>query len=155
MLRLRPMTQDELDARLPVLQREYEEDELRSGRDTPETVHANVAALLERLLPEGASSPGQLLFSGVDEAGVVVGYIWLGLPTGERAQAWVYDVQVDEPFRRRGHGRALMLAAEDVLRSRGIGALGLNVFGHNPGARQLYESLGYEIKSLSMAKDLA
>jgi ribosomal protein S18 acetylase RimI-like enzyme len=149
------MTQNELDARLTVLRREYAEDELRSGRDRPETVHANVAALLERLLPEGASSPGQLLFSGVDEDGTVVGYIWLALPTDDRGSAWVYDVQVDEPFRRRGHGRALMLAAEEVLRSRGVGVLGLNVFGHNPGARQLYESLGYEIKSLSMAKDLA
>nr|BFE62537.1 hypothetical protein GCM10020063_070630 [Dactylosporangium thailandense] len=44
MLRLRPMTQEELDARLPVLHRDYADDELRSGRDRPETVHANVAA---------------------------------------------------------------------------------------------------------------
>lgn len=154
MLRLRPMTREELAARLPVLRRDYARDELRAGRDQPATVHANVAALLERLLPAGVDSPGQLLFSGVDETGAVVGYIWLGLPTDERPQAWVYDLQVDPAFRRRGHGRALMLAAEEVLRERGIRTLGLNVFGHNPDARRLYESLGYETRTVSMAKDL-
>jgi ribosomal protein S18 acetylase RimI-like enzyme len=154
MLRLRPMTQEELDARLPVLKREYAQDEVRAGRDTPETVHANVAALLDRLLPDGVATEGHLLFSGVDATGAVVGYLWLGLPGQQRPQAWVYEIAVDAEFRRRGHGRALMLAAEDVLRERGVTSLGLNVFGHNPGARALYDSLGYETMSVAMAKDL-
>jgi hypothetical protein len=49
MLHLRPMTQDELDARLPALARDYAEDEVRSGRDRPETVAANFAALYESI----------------------------------------------------------------------------------------------------------
>ncbi|WP_432987194.1 GNAT family N-acetyltransferase [Dactylosporangium sp. CA-233914] len=154
MLRLRPMTQDELDARLPVLQRDYAQDEVRAGRDRPETVHANVAALLARLLPDGVGTDGQLLFTGVDEEGAAVGYIWLALPTEARPQAWVYDIQVDPGHRRHGYGRALMLAAEDVLRERGITSLGLNVFGVNTGARRLYESLGFQTMAIQMAKDL-
>jgi ribosomal protein S18 acetylase RimI-like enzyme len=153
MLHLRPMTQAELDALLPALQREYAEDELRAGRDTPETVHANVAKLLERLLPDGVASPGQLLYVGVVD-GEVVGHLWLALPTPSRPQAWVYDIQVFPDRRGRGHGRALMLAAEDELRGRGITTLGLNVFGHNPAARALYESLGFQTTSVQMAKEL-
>jgi ribosomal protein S18 acetylase RimI-like enzyme len=154
MLRLRAMTQEEFDARLPVLYRDYAEDELRAGRARPENVRLQVAALFARLLPDGVDSPGQLLFSGVSADGDVVGYIWLALPTADRPQAWVYDVVVDVAFRRQGYGRALMLAAEEELRSRGIGVLGLNVFGHNAGARELYESLGYETMTIQMAKDL-
>ncbi|GAA3457213.1 GNAT family N-acetyltransferase [Dactylosporangium matsuzakiense] len=155
MLVLRAMTQDELEARLPVLHEEYADDELRAGRDRPETVRSNVAALFRQLLPDGVATPGHLLFSGVDDGGAVVGWIWLALPGAKRPQAWVYEVQVDPPFRRRGFGRALVLAAEEELRSRGVSELGLNVFGHNVGARSLYESLGFSVKSITMAKDLA
>ncbi|GAA2381947.1 GNAT family N-acetyltransferase [Dactylosporangium salmoneum] len=154
MLTLRPMTQAELDAMMPALKREYAEDELRAGRGTAESVHAKVEELFATLLPQGAGTPGQLLFLGVAD-GAVVGHIWLALPGEKRDQAWVYDVQVDPAHRRRGHGRALMLAAEEELKRRGVAKLGLNVFGHNPGARALYEELGYQTMSIQMSKELA
>ncbi|MEV6928612.1 GNAT family N-acetyltransferase [Dactylosporangium sp. NPDC051485] len=154
MLTLRPMTQAELDAMTPALKREYAEDELRAGRGTAESVHAKVEELFARLLPQGVGTPGQLLFNGVAD-GAVVGRIWLALPAEQHDQAWVYDVQVDPAHRRRGHGRALMLAAEEELKRRGVAKLGLNVFGHNPGARALYEELGYETMSVQMSKELA
>lgn len=153
MFELRPMTQAEYDARIPALRREYAADEVRAGRSTPETAHERVAELFAQLLPEGLTTPGHLLFSGVAD-GVVIGFIWFGLPTPERPQAWVYDIQVDPEHRRHGYGRALMLAAEDQLRSRGVERLGLNVFGHNPNARNLYESLGFQVTSLQMSKEL-
>jgi ribosomal protein S18 acetylase RimI-like enzyme len=37
-----------------------------------------------------------------------------------------------------------MTLAEDEARARGATELGLNVFGHNPVAKHLYESMGYE-----------
>jgi ribosomal protein S18 acetylase RimI-like enzyme len=154
-MQLHPMTQADLDVRLPVLKREYAEDELKSSRRTPEAVHAGVEELFARLLPAGVDSPGQLWFSGVDDGGAVVGYIWLALPDEQRPQAWVYDIQVDPAHRRRGHARAMLLAAEQVLLARGVTRLGLNVFGYNPGARALYEGLGYEITSVQMSKELA
>jgi ribosomal protein S18 acetylase RimI-like enzyme len=153
-MQLRPMSQAELDALLPALKREYAQDELRAGRGTPEAVHAQVEDLFARLLPDGVDSPGQLLFVGVDGDGAVVGRIWLGLPDEHRPQAWVYDIEVDPAHRRRGYARAMLLAAEEVVRARGVTRLGLNVFGHNPGARALYESLGYATMSVQMSKEL-
>ncbi len=46
--------------------------------------------------------------------------------------------------RRRGVGRALLLAAEEWARSAGVGKLELHVFPHNEAAIRLYESCGYE-----------
>jgi len=57
----------------------------------------------------------------------------------------------------RGEGaRALATAAfaalEGEARARGLAGIGLHVFGHNPGARALYEKLGYETTNLHMFK---
>lgn len=46
--------------------------------------------------------------------------------------------------RRRGVGRALLLAAEEWARGAGIRKLELHVFPYNEAAIALYESCGYE-----------
>jgi ribosomal protein S18 acetylase RimI-like enzyme len=106
------------------------------------------------LLPDGLRTPGHWIRVG-EVDGVPVGRLWVGLrdDPGPRL-AWVYDVEVDEPYQGRGHGRALMLAAEDLAREVGAERLGLNVFGGNARARRLYESLGYSTTALQMAKPL-
>ena len=58
-------------------------------------------------------------------------------------RAYVYDVEVDEAHRGRGHGRALMLLAERSALAAGRPLLGLHVFAGNTPAIGLYESLGY------------
>ncbi|KQQ19243.1 hypothetical protein ASF48_14960 [Rathayibacter sp. Leaf299] len=68
--------------------------------------------------------------------------------------AWIWDVEVDGPFRGRGSGRAAMLLAEEHALARGYRALALNVFGFNTTARGLYESLGYETTAVQMRKEL-
>ncbi|MEV8512390.1 GNAT family N-acetyltransferase [Dactylosporangium sp. NPDC051484] len=154
MLTLRPMTQAEFDALLPILNREYAEESVRAGRDHPDTALANVEAMMAGLLPDGVGTAGHLIFAG-EVDGAVAGHIWLGLPDEKRPQAWVYEVQVAAAHRGKGYGRALMLAAEEELKARGVTRLGLNVFGPNTVARGLYESLGYETASVQMSKELA
>jgi len=84
-----------------------------------------------------------------------VGALWIGPQTdGPPGHWWVWTVEIDEPFRGRGLGRAAMELAEREARRRGATQIGLNVFGHNHIARSLYESLGYEISRLQMYKRL-
>ncbi len=47
-----------------------------------------------------------------------------------------------------------MSLAEDEARVRGATELGLNVFGHNPIAMRLYESMGYTTTATIMRRIL-
>jgi ribosomal protein S18 acetylase RimI-like enzyme len=58
-------------------------------------------------------------------------------------RGWVYYVTVDPDQRFKGHGRAIMNAAEHWLRARGIEKLQLMVRGDNAKVHSFYRSLGY------------
>jgi ribosomal protein S18 acetylase RimI-like enzyme len=58
-------------------------------------------------------------------------------------RGWVYYVTVDPDHRFKGYGRAIMAAAEDWLRARGIEKLQLMVRGDNTKVHAFYGSLGY------------
>jgi len=58
-------------------------------------------------------------------------------------RGWVYYVAVDPARREKGFGRAIMNAAEDWLRARGIQKLQLMVRGDNTRVKAFYDSLGY------------
>jgi len=59
-------------------------------------------------------------------------------------RGWVYYVAVDPDRRCQGLGRAIMSAAEDWLRERGIAKLQLLVRHENTKASAFYETLGYD-----------
>jgi GNAT superfamily N-acetyltransferase len=90
------------------------------------------------------------------DGGAPVGWIfvrWPGAMQGERTPqadalgcAELGDLFVAEAQRSRGTGRALMQAAEDLVRARGVGVAGFEVTTRNPlqdHARRLYARLGY------------
>jgi ribosomal protein S18 acetylase RimI-like enzyme len=58
-------------------------------------------------------------------------------------RGWVYYVTVDPEHRFKGYGRAIMTAAEDWLRARGIAKLQLMVRGDNAKVHAFYEQLRY------------
>ena len=73
-------------------------------------------------------------------AGEIVGSVMVG-HDGHRG--WVYYVSVDPDHHGRGHGRAVMTAAEDWLRARGVPKLQLLVRRANAKVRAFYETLDY------------
>jgi ribosomal protein S18 acetylase RimI-like enzyme len=108
------------------------------------------------LLPQGLHTPGQFFVHLHDgDSGERVGMLWWveTEKAGNRA-AWVYNITIDDASRRRGFARAAFVELERVAREHGIQQLGLHVFGHNHGARRLYESLGFEPTSLTLRKIL-
>ena len=72
---------------------------------------------------------------GVLVASVLVGH------DGHRG--WVYYVTADPEHRFKGFGRAIMSAAEDWLRARGILKLQLMVRKDNAKVHAFYRSIGY------------
>ncbi|SCG75210.1 GNAT family N-acetyltransferase [Micromonospora coxensis] len=109
-----------------------------------------------RLLPDGPATPGHHLWRVLDgDDGADVGLLWLHVAQrSDGPHAFVYDIEVHEQARRRGYGRAVMRAAERFCRDRGVVSIALNVFGHNTGARALYEQEGYQVTSVQMRKRL-
>jgi ribosomal protein S18 acetylase RimI-like enzyme len=77
------------------------------------------------------------------DGGEIVGSVMVG-HDGHRG--WVYYVAVDPDHRGSGHGRAIMAAAEDWLRARGIPKLQLLVRRSNTKVQAFYETLDYAVQ---------
>jgi GNAT superfamily N-acetyltransferase len=153
MVKLEIKTDVELSGWLPDMFEHYIAERIKAGEE-PET--ATQLSLVQRneLFPNDVPAADQFIMNVIGDDGVV-GTIWLGRPLNGSRETWfVFDVEIDKEFRGKGFGRAAMEAAEDWTRERNGTRLGLNVFGPNLTARSLYDSLGYEVMSTSMFKDL-
>lgn len=150
------MTPSEYDRLSPAVIDSFAAQLLAAGHATDaQNARVQTLAKIEQLLPDGIDTSWMLLLVAEAAEGIV-GQIWLSLPgtAAHPATAWVYNVEVSPEHRGKGYGRAIMLAAEELLRGRGVGRLGLNVFGGNRTAIALYDSLGYEVTSQQMSKPL-
>ena len=136
--------------------RNYAAEQVRAGDWTESEAPLLALKAFENLLPVGLATEGHELFEIIDaEADHVVGLLWYA--RRERAGepiAYVYEVEIQPAFRRMGHARAAFLALEERAAAQGLRGISLHVFGHNRGARALYESLGYHDTHVSMFKPL-
>lgn len=149
------MTSSEFESVIDIAFAGFLAEWVNTGQIRQEDVPAETQRQRDQYLPDGLETELMLLFIGEVE-GERVGWIWLALPGAPNHPdtAWVYSLEVDEPYRGRGYGKGLMRAAERELVQRGVGKLGLNVFGHNRSAIGLYENLGYQVISQQMSKPL-
>jgi ribosomal protein S18 acetylase RimI-like enzyme len=77
---------------------------------------------------------------------VVAGAILVGLHEEQGVPCVaVYGIKVDEPYRRRGIGLALMRKAEEFARSRGMCRLFLETRPDNAPALALFSKCGYAV----------
>ncbi|MFF9023411.1 GNAT family N-acetyltransferase [Streptomyces eurythermus] len=147
--RARPMTGEEFDAWLEAEREQFARMWIERG--IPEAAaHAKSRDDHARLLPHGLATDG-MLFSVLEHEGSPVGTLWVALQEGK---AFVFDVRTYPAHRGRGHGRTLMLLAEQQATGSGRPVLGLNVFSGNTPAEALYASLGYETVTYSLSKPL-
>jgi ribosomal protein S18 acetylase RimI-like enzyme len=146
------MTPAEYEAWLAHLIEDYAAEKVAAGNWTADEALARSAEETKGLLPQGPATPGQHLFSVVAEGEPEpVGVLWFAAMAARR-QAFIYDMEIHPPYRRRGFAEQAMRAAEAEARALGLETIGLHVFGHNHAARALYEKLGYEVTNVNMAK---
>ncbi len=154
MSKLTPMTQPEYDVYLTHLIPDYAADNVRAGYWDESEALEKSRQQIELLLPQGLQTKEHYMYTLVDEE-QAVGMIWLRAQL-ERAvkSGFIFDVIVDEKFRGRGYGRQVMTLIEEKAHEIGLQSIGLHVFAYNKVAKNLYESMGYEISSLNMIKKL-
>lgn len=148
-VRLEPMTGNQYPPWRTAAEAHYVQSLTTSGRPAPDAAR-QAAETYARLLPDGIATPGNHLWYAHD-GDRRVGFLWVTV-TGDTA--FVHNVAVEPEVRRRGYGRAIMLAAERWCRDRSLMSIGLHVFAHNTAARALYEQLGYRPTGRTMTKDL-
>ena len=155
-LHVRAMTEAEFDEWRLTIARAYANEQVKSGNWAPEEALGLALAGNADLLPQGLATEGMLLLTALRPDGDHVGRIWLGLkhPRGTADCAFLYDIEVDQPYRGHGYGRALLAAAENAVRSHGVPALELNVFGNNATAIALYRNAGYVVVQQQMRATL-
>lgn len=131
----------------------YAADKVASGQWSQEVALELSRKEHEELLPQGLASAGNYLFRILAPSGEAVGDLWFavrtkfGLPI-----AYVYNVEIAQQHRRRGHAYQAFLALEREVQALTLHGVALHVFGHNHAARALYTKLGYEPTNINLFK---
>lgn len=156
MVQLVPMTAAEYDVFLDHETQEYARERTEAGYWTEAEAMEESRKAHHALLPDGLETRNQCIYTVQEtEHGESVGVIWMQATLDSpRPSGFILDLEIDEPFRRKGYARQAMLQLEAVALGMGLQQLGLHVFAHNQSARTLYESLGYTVASLNMLKPL-
>ncbi|GHJ45168.1 hypothetical protein Cs7R123_25100 [Catellatospora sp. TT07R-123] len=130
----------------------YAQDIADSGSATLDAARERSAREFAELLPEGLGTAGHSLWTLCD-GDRAVAHIWLrhGHMPG---MGFVFGVNVYDAERGKGYGRAVMLLGEQATAAAGDVQLGLNVFGSNTVARNLYDKLGYRVVDQFRSDDL-
>jgi ribosomal protein S18 acetylase RimI-like enzyme len=155
-IELVPFTQEQFDAWLPRAIAEYAHEHVSTGRWSEAEAIEKSREEHAKLLPQGPATPGHRMWSIV-RAGdrQPVGLLWVQVMDQPTPRAFIYNIEIDAEFRRRGYAMQAMKKLEEEARSLGLGSIGLHVFGHNTAARPLYEKLGYVATNINMSKRLS
>lgn len=70
----------------------------------------------------------------------------------KRKNAFIYDIRIFSKYQNKGYAKNAIIELEDKLKQENIKTLGLNVFGNNKVAYNLYKSLGFQEKYISLMK---
>jgi ribosomal protein S18 acetylase RimI-like enzyme len=116
---------------------------------------------IDASLPQGPLTPDNELMcidlcdSNPNEAGRtrLLGYLWYTLQE-DKAAAFICDFFIDEEYRGSGHGKSALGTLEQSLHLQGVTQIKLRVAHDNKRAQKLYETVGYKITGVNMAKNI-
>jgi ribosomal protein S18 acetylase RimI-like enzyme len=154
MISLQPMTDPDFQEYLKTSIQKYADEKIQAGNWAPAEAMERSRKEFEGYLPRGVHTPFQYLFNLVNEDGEKVGLLWYAELTDRPGNAFIYDFEIYDAFRRRGYASQALLAVEKDARQRGLKQIGLHVFGHNTAARELYKKAGYLETNVNMSKKI-
>jgi len=149
---LQPMPPERLAVWMEQSYDAYVADRMSSGEARDVAEH-NADESWATNFPGGQPLATHRIFDVVAD-GETVGMLWIAPHIAGSDQWWIYDIEIDQAHRRKGHARAALELGHAEAKALGAASIGLNVFGFNTGARALYEELGYEISAIQMIRQL-
>jgi ribosomal protein S18 acetylase RimI-like enzyme len=154
MIELVPMTAEQYEDYLDILLPDYAQEHVKAGNWAEEGALERAREEMDTYLPDGVATDDHYLYTLVDpELNAAVGILWYAIRGPEHnRQAFVYDIKIDDQFRRRGYASQAFQKMETMVKEMGINVIGLHVFGNNYGAIAMYEKLGFEVTDLMMRK---
>ncbi len=151
-LEARPMSEARFLAFRSDVIRGYAADIADSGTLPADAAAVRAATEFDQTLPGGLTTANHA-FLCLHAGAEVVATNWV-CHHREPGASWVYGVEVSEPHRGQGYGRAAMIAGEQAALAAGDTHLALNVFGSNAAAISLYERMAYQAVEESRSIDL-
>jgi RimJ/RimL family protein N-acetyltransferase len=156
MLSLRPMDETEYQRFLDYAIPNYAAEKVQAGNYAPVDAMELSTQEYQELLPDGVKTRDNFLLMIVENVlDHPVGFVWLMIQqTGSLRYLTLVNILIYEAFRGQGYGTQALRLIEEKGRALGLQMVTLHAFGHNQGARSLYERLGYRTANVYMAKDL-
>lgn len=150
------MTAAQFDKWKPTSIADYAKEHTIGGRWTAAEALRKSRQEFATLLPKGMATPDHRFFSIVrlpDRK--AVGMLWIQIQSKPQPSAFIFNIEIFKPFRRRGYATQAMKLLEQEARRLGLENIRLHVFAHNTAARPLYEKLGYIATNIAMRKRLS
>jgi ribosomal protein S18 acetylase RimI-like enzyme len=155
MMTLVPMTHTEYFTFVSVAIPAYATDKVASGQWSEAESLDLARQSFHALLPRGLETPDHHLFTICDESAHSLGLLWMAVQKrADKRVAYIYDIHIDPPNRRRGYATGALLALEHKAHELGFSGIVLHVFGQNAGAQALYAKLGFVATNITMFKCL-
>jgi len=153
-IHLQPIPADRLPQLMEIMLPAYAAERAASDHISLDDATAFARRQYAQLLPEGINTPWHRFVAIVPKTDQIqVGFVWYYIEQ-QRREAFIYELWIHEPFRRKGFATAALNAVAAEVRQSGCERLGLNVFATNPGAAALYRKCGFEVVSQHMNKRL-
>jgi ribosomal protein S18 acetylase RimI-like enzyme len=157
-IRLRPLRSDEFVGFLELLRVEYVRSLVEEAGMSTQAAEDKATADHASLFPDHAQQPHHRIYLLEDVAtGERAGHLFWAerQPPGSLGtRAYLYELFIDDSFRRRGLGRRALELLEEDARAQGLPGIDLNVWGGNEAARALYRSAGFGERAVFMSKEL-
>jgi len=154
MISLLSMEQSEFDIFFENNIIRYAEENINNGNWKAEDAFERSRAEFQGFLPDGLHSKDQFIFNVFDdEQNLKLGILWVEVKMDEpHRPAFIFDFVIEEQYRGKGFGKAVLLALDDKLQQMGAESVSLHVFGNNTAAFELYKKMGYEVTNINMQK---
>jgi ribosomal protein S18 acetylase RimI-like enzyme len=157
-IRLRPLRDEEFPDFLGLLRMEYVRSMVEEAGMSTQAAEDKATADHASLFPDGTQQPHHRIYLLEDVAtSERAGHLFWAerQPPGSLStRAYLYELFIDEPYRRQGLGRRALELFEDDARAQGLPGIDLNVWGGNEAARALYRSAGFGERAVFMSKEL-